>query len=606
MTTTPTQPPDYPYCAHGADPADGDPVGCRGRRVQRQHGDSGEGLPEPYGACLAHLADADREAYLASLSPGSDVDHRCTTLDRALLDRLLDAVRDPATNKPRFGAGDFSEATFTGGAQFSDVNFDGKAEFTGAVFEGEVWFNAAHFTSGAGFRKAVFARGASFDWATVHGHALFAAVVFKGGVGCRGTSFTGTASFNWTVFEDHTAFDEAVFDGDADFGEAVFRGDARFLLMVVKGKADFRQVVFERVAQVGPLACRQKLNLAGAVFSTAVTIEAAVGHLDCRRTRWASTAALRLRHASVDLTDAVLEFPVSIAAQATPFIVTWHGRGVLNEDGLNKAPVRVLSLRGVDAAHLVLNDIDLSACRFAGTIHLDQLRLEGRCPLAALPRGWHRRGQVPVRWTQRQTLAEEVQWRIARETARAGWILVPDLHSPAPLEPTALAPVYRALRKAFEDAKNEPGAADFYYGEMEMRRNDRHTPWAERFLLRLYWAASGYGLRATRALGWLLAAMAATIVLMMGFGLPDTPAKPYPPGAGVIGRQNPQVHAAFPDRFTGARAQKAVDVVINSVVFRSSGQDLTTAGRYTEMASRFAEPVLLALALLAVRGRVKR
>jgi DNA invertase Pin-like site-specific DNA recombinase len=31
--------------------------------------------------------------------------------------------------------------------------------------------------------------------------------------------------------------------------------------------------------------------------------------------------------------------------------------------------------------------------------------------------------------------------------------------------------IYRALRKAQEDKKNEPGAADFYYGEMEMRRH---------------------------------------------------------------------------------------------------------------------------------------
>ncbi|WP_413812543.1 hypothetical protein [Streptomyces sp. OE57] len=88
----------------------------------------------------------------------------------------------------------------------------------------------------------------------------------------------------------------------------------------------------------------------------------------------------------------------------------------------------------------------------------------------------------------------------------------------------------------------------------------------------------------------------------MGLGLPDTPTRPYPPGAGVIGKQDPRPHAAFPDRFTGARAQKAADIVVNSVVFRPSGRDLTTAGRYTEMASRFAEPVLLALALLAVRG----
>lgn len=42
------------------------------------------------------------------------------------------------------------------------------------------------------------------------------------------------------------------------------------------------------------------------------------------------------------------------------------------------------------------------------------------------------------------------------------------------------------------------------------------------------------------------------------------------------------------------------------MVFRSSGQDLTTAGTYIEMTSRFTEPVLLGLAVLAVRNRGKR
>jgi len=67
-----------------------------------------------------------------------------------------------------------------------------------------------------------------------------------------------------------------------------------------------------------------------------------------------------------------------------------------------------------------------------------------------------------------------------------------------PLEPDRLAVLYRALRKAQEDSKNEPGAADFYYGEMEMRRHDPHTPWAEQVILWLYWLVSGYGLRRLR------------------------------------------------------------------------------------------------------------
>ncbi|MGA5143214.1 hypothetical protein [Streptomyces azureus] len=46
--------------------------------------------------------------------------------------------------------------------------------------------------------------------------------------------------------------------------------------------------------------------------------------------------------------------------------------------------------------------------------------------------------------------------------------------------------------------------------------------------------------------------------------------------------------------------------MINSVIFRSSGHDLTTTGTYAEMTSRLVEPILLGLAVLAVRSRVKR
>ncbi|MFE5940177.1 hypothetical protein ACFQ69_32975 [Streptomyces sp. NPDC056470] len=180
--------------------------------------------------------------------------------------------------------------------------------------------------------------------------------------------------------------------------------------------------------------------------------------------------------------------------------------------------------------------------------------------------------------------------------------------------PGDVAALYRQLRKAFEDGKNEPGAADFYYGECEMRRHDRTgTPKTERRLLWAYWLLSGYGLRASRALSWLAAAMLITILLLMGFGLPQSSPKQQAtgtvPAAGdtltlTIDKEDPKNPSG--DWFTGKRFDKAVSVTLNSVVFRSSGQDLTTAGTYIEMTSRLLEPALLALAVLAIRGRIKR
>ncbi len=147
-----------------------------------------------------------------------------------------------------------------------------------------------------------------------------------------------------------------------------------------------------------------------------------------------------------------------------------------------------------------------------------------------------------------------------------------------------------------------------------MRRHDHTgTPPGERGLLHGYWLLSGYGLRASRALGWLAAAMLVTITLLMGFGIPqDSPKQQatgtVPPGGGtatfVIDKKDPRNPTG--DRFTSKRFDKALNVTLNSVVFRSSGQDLTTSGTYIEMASRLLEPTLLALAALAVRGRIKR
>ncbi|MHA5051581.1 hypothetical protein [Streptomyces sp. SD15] len=110
--------------------------------------------------------------------------------------------------------------------------------------------------------------------------------------------------------------------------------------------------------------------------------------------------------------------------------------------------------------------------------------------------------------------------------------------------------------------------------------------------------------------------MTVTLVALMVWGLPAEDPKPQTTGRQVAVGRNITLTTDTPDpvnptgpwgeRVTTERFEKALRVVINSVVFRSSGQDLTTAGNYTEMASRLTEPVLLGLAVLALRSRIKR
>jgi hypothetical protein len=92
--------------------------------------------------------------------------------------------------------------------------------------------------------------------------------------------------------------------------------------------------------------------------------------------------------------------------------------------------------------------------------------------------------------------------------------------------------LYRALRKGREDTKDEPGAADFYYGEMEMRRLARRPVnpigagrigaasrrRVERWILTAHWLVSGYGLRAWRAVAALAVAFH-----FVGFAVPPRP-----------------------------------------------------------------------------------
>ncbi|MEU5137458.1 pentapeptide repeat-containing protein [Streptomyces californicus] len=686
----PNTPPWWQHCGHDATPAE--PVGCRGIHVTG------------HTACLAHLADTDRNAYLNALTPGADIDHRGTPFTEDLLHRLLTALHDPTTSQAHIGdawfggatfTGDavFGEVTFTGDALFGGATFTGDAVFGGATFTGDAWFDGATFTGDAWFGGATFTAntrfdgatftsdavfgGASFidvawfggvtftgdawfdgatftgdaqfdgvtfidvawfgrvtftgdawfDGATFTGDARFDGVTFTGDAQFQEVTFTGDARFDGVTFTGDAQFGEATFTGDAQFGEATFTGDAQFGEVTFTSNAQFQEATFtsnawfhsarfEMASRLGPLVCGEKVVLDGAVFDQPVTVEMAAREVSCARTRWASTVTLHLRYAEVDLRDAVLEYPVVVAARPDPF-PSLYSDGPLSEAELSgrKPGVRLTSVGGVDAAHLALHTIDLSVCRFAGAIHLDQLRVDGWCAFATTPTDRGRR--FPWRWSRRNTLTEEHHWRVrtARRPARArGWTTPP--RDAPELPPAAVATLYRQVRKSLEDGKNEPDAADFYYGECEMRRHDTTRPQGERALLTAYWALSGYGLRATRALVWLGAAMAATVAVMVLWGLPVDEPKPTTTGRqAAVGHQvtlttdtpdpvNPT--GPLPDRVTSERFEKALRVVINSVVFRSSGQDLTTIGTYTEMVSRLAEPVLLGLAVLAVRSRVKR
>ena len=166
---------------------------------------------------------------------------------------------------------------------------------------------------------------------------------------------------------------------------------------------------------------------------------------------------------------------------------------------------------------------------------------------------------------------------------------------PGILDPEQIGGLYRALRKGREDAKNEPGAADFYYGEMEMRRHARLLSTAnldgqsgvssrgrvERAILTAYWLVSGYGLRAWRAVAWLAAV---TAILALAFYLWGFTVPPHP--------DSYWTSLLYSFRATLSLTDTAIK--------------LTAWGQLLQGILRLTGPVLLGLAVLALRGRVKR
>jgi uncharacterized protein YjbI with pentapeptide repeats len=549
------------------------------------------------------------------------------------------------------GDAHFGGAKFGGDAHFGGVQFGGNAEFGGARFGGDAHFGAAEFSGNAKFRLAKFSGNTQFPGVKFCNEADFSHAEFKYAE-FNGAKFGGYAAFGGTKYSEYAGFHGAQFCWDAyfygaqfggsakfgraqfsrrvyrsvNFSDAQFADDADFAGAQFSPSAQFTNSRFEKATSLGPLAAGD-VEFQRAVFVCPVVLEAAAVTVACNDVTWETGVTMRLRYAQVDLEGATFTEPSFVVGADQPFVLPDSGRVDEGEVIKNVQAARPISddswvpvlssLRGVDAFHLSVTDVDLSRCRFAGARLLDQLRLEGRCVFDRPPKGLHAGWAWPPlwRWSNRQSLAEERIWR-ATTPKFPSWAGTRS-SEPAEVRPERLAGLYRQLRKAQEDAKNEPGAADFYYGEMEMRRHARTTPAAERSIVWLYWLISGYGLRALRSLAALAILGVIVTTTLIGWGLAATTPPQHLTGTittaphkaaridATLGVTTPQIPLAN-QRWTTERTRTALEVTLESIVFRSTDQPLTAIGIWTTDAARILGPVLLALALLAARNRVKR
>ncbi|MUN41684.1 pentapeptide repeat-containing protein [Actinomadura litoris] len=525
------------------------------------------------GHCLAHLSSDQLQAYLANLATGADIHTRNVVFTSDLLQRLLRAV---AGRSSELGKADFRGATFSERVSFREATFTGHTNFRGATFCEDTDFGNVTFTGHTDFRGATFTKDTDFGNVTFTGHTDF-----------RGATFTKDTNFSDAFFYEHADFGGATFTKDTNFSDVTFTEDASFSSAAFTGHASFRDATFTKNADFSGGRVEGRAEMVGCAASGLVwarariagelVVEAAAARVDLSGVRASGRVGLRLRGARVDLSEAVFTGPVTVHGLQTAIAgvdettIAWEG----TEPGGPAPRVKMVSLRNADAERLVLTDVDLSECRFAGMQQLEKITLDGRCRLATDPRG------------TRQVLAEEHHWRAARPRPRprktrlaTRWRAAPD--GVAVVDAARLEVLYRQLRKALEDSKNEPGAADFYYGEMQMRRHSGRG-FAERALVWTYWLVAGYGLRAWRAIAALAVLVALVAVAVKYAGFPGEPV-PY------IDALLYSLRSAFLINVKSAHVPETV----------------TRWGEVFRIVLRITVPLLLGLAGLAIRNRVKR
>ncbi len=542
------------------------------------------------------------------------------------------------------GLAAFDEASFTGDAEFSRTSFLGDAEFSAVNVDGNVVFSRARFHRGAEFTKSAFKKSCRFDWARFSGIGFFEKVhcfsevdfewarfehfatwsgsSFAKEVQFGGSVFEKDAYFHRSIFADHARFDGVTFDGDTHFNSAQFKREADFRGAVARS-IDFSKVDFHS-PQLGPLAAETVL-LKEAVFHRRVLLVVTCSALSAVNVQVRDGGQLQIHSATIDAEDSEFVGRTILTDPGPDGFADWDSRDGFPGSHLQSlSPARdkqiselssrpstqstVTSLVRTNVTDLTLADIDLSACCFQGAHGLDRLRIDSTFELLSTPA--HFALRRPLRFTKRRVIAEEVRWRCQY----ASW----DGRASEPREElpsaTEIAGIYRGLRKGLEDSSNEPGAADFYYGEMEMRRlsGREKGPRAgaaarsERWLLTAYWAVSGYGMRAWRAFAAFASLILIAAVVFTFWGLaqpPQTSAKAesvdlqtgvitYPPGEASV------------DGFGGAlelAARNSVALLKNPGIV-----EMTTVGTVTDIVLRLLGPVLIGFALLALRGRTKR
>lgn len=505
----------------------------------------------------------------------------------------------------------FTGATFSSHANFAGVKFlgddkDGWRLIDGSPtsFQGSRFLGSAHFsctaTGHVDFKRSLFAQDVAFTDSQFQGGAQFNQAIFRGPSGFHMTNFERGVDFANVGFHADTTFSQTRFGGESRFTGALFEGPSSFQYAHADRELRFDQAVFTSTLSMPRARWDGGISFEGShldvdlfdasytKFEERLQISLSAVRVDFTGARLSSGGQLRLAGGSaISLEDADLLSPVIISGS----------------DAAESRPM-IISIQRVNAANLTLEGVSLSACLFDGALNLDKIRLGGGATFATAPmRRLRAKRNVIVEEGLAREAAGDKQWSVVVDMLPT-WV-----DKPHAISARQVSETYRALRKSREDSKDEPGAADFYYGEMEMRRLAARRPSSEKLILSAYWFASGYALRALRAFLLLGVLLVAVGILFAAIGFPAETTTRF-----VRTGQYPDIEYVETTRITTDQptlSDRLPDGLLYSLesgisLLRPSNTALTTAGVLVETVHRVLAPILLGLALLSLRGRVKR
>lgn len=568
----------------------------------------------PGGPCLAHEGAEMRNFALTSMGSGAPIEAvRGCQVSEQLLAAIVGYLPRDTEDRPILAGADFRNTTFTGSADFAQATFQpyatfmnatfsdfvgfdhtvfGHVNFVGARFKAHATFEGSTFTEFASFDGASFLRKAAFGGATFT-VASFGDVLFKGTAEFDATTFTEFAGLRRAKFEDGASFLRATL-ADTSFSGATIEGPIDFFRAIVKGRLIFDANSLERVGLTETrfeattslaLACGGDVACIETHSTEGLEIDVCASGLDLSGAVLGGPTRINLRATPALAFGVVVRRPLSIDAIPSPMveaaaILVWFLSGVVtgwaSEAPQRKPGVLTLARAVLDDTVAIGSGVDLGGCDLAGVHNLHHLHIGSMTSFDVAPHGGRRVLAVERQWRCDHRPSD--WWRPRRWLWR-NWDQPPS--EVTTQKPHEIEATYRELRVGREAAGDAPGAADLYYGEMEMRRHDPTRSFGERALVWLYWLFGGYGLRVLRPLIALAVLLVACTWLLDAHGFHQ-----------------------------GTAPANTFIFALNSAlsVLRPTADDvkLQQWGEVALIVLKLGVPLFLGLTLLSIRGRVKR